>query len=163
MRYIKTKHKKKSLVITLVIHAALILLLLFFGFTYLDPPPESGIAVNFGNSNTGQGAVQPKETVKTTPQRTSSQQAKTSQSAQDVNEKVVTQDNSEAPVISKKNTESKKTEIQKPKTKPQQEQITQQPIEDTKPVKKPDPKPDKSTTDALSSILNASKNEGTAT
>ena len=34
---------------------------------------------------------------------------------------------------------------------------------ETKPVKKPDPKPDKSTTDALSSILNGPKKDGTAT
>ena len=70
MKYIETAHEKKSLVITVVIHVLLILLLLFFGFKYLDPPPESGIAINFGTSDVGSGTEQPTEPVKSSPQKT---------------------------------------------------------------------------------------------
>ncbi|NJW54673.1 energy transducer TonB, partial [Salinimicrobium sp. CDJ15-91] len=59
MRYLETEHERKSMAITVVLHVLLILLLLFFGFTYLDPPPENGIAINFGTSDVGSGEEQP--------------------------------------------------------------------------------------------------------
>lgn len=34
----------------------------------MDPPPENGIAINFGTSDTGQGEIQPLEPVKSSPQ-----------------------------------------------------------------------------------------------
>lgn len=36
----------------------------YFGMTYLDPPEEFGIAVNFGTSDVGSGDVQPTEALK---------------------------------------------------------------------------------------------------
>ena len=49
---------------------SLLLILLFFvGMTYLDPPQEYGIAVNFGTSNVGQGNVQPKEPLAPAPEK----------------------------------------------------------------------------------------------
>lgn len=65
MVVLDTVHKRKSAAITTVITILLLLLIFFFGMTYLDPPIESGIAVNFGTSERGSGAVQPKEPVKT--------------------------------------------------------------------------------------------------
>ncbi|HAT69994.1 MAG TPA: energy transducer TonB, partial [Flavobacteriaceae bacterium] len=107
MSFIETKHEKKSLAITVIIHVALILLLLFFGFTYLDPPPENGIAVNFGTSSVGQGDVQPTEPVKSAPKNTSQPTPpEPQQKTPEIKEEVVTQDNSDAPVIDK--TEDKK-------------------------------------------------------
>ncbi|WP_456461788.1 energy transducer TonB [Lutibacter sp.] len=43
----------------------LLVSIFFIGITYLDPPEEYGIAVNFGTSNVGMGNVQPKEPLKT--------------------------------------------------------------------------------------------------
>jgi len=145
---LKTKHEKKSLTITVVLHVLLLLILIFFGLTFLDPPPENGIAINFGTSDVGSGDKQPTEAIKSAPKQAA--QPVVSQSKPVVDE-VVTQDNEEAPVIEKK-TEKKPV-------------VKQKPIEPPKkvvPAKKPDPTPDKSTTDAMSSILNGPRSDGTA-
>ncbi len=148
MAMLETKHEKKSFTITVILHVLLILLLIFFGLTYLDPPPESGIAINFGTSEVGSGNEQPKEPVRSAPQKTSAQPVK----SQPVIEKeVVTQDIEEAPVIEKK---KKPTPVETKQPEPKKE---------PEPVKKPEPKPDKATNDALSSILNGPERSGTAT
>lgn len=125
--------------------ALLLLFLIFYGLKYLDPPPEGGIAINFGTSNTGSGKVQPTERIKTSPKQTKTTPPKP---ANDIKEKVVTQDNEDAPVIKddKKPVESKPTEE----------------VVEKEEVKKPDPKPDKATTDALSSLINGPKTDGKA-
>jgi len=147
MSLLDTEHKRKSMRITVVLHVILLILLFLVGFTYLDPPPEKGIAVNFGTTDFGKGNVQPTEKIKSAPKKTNPEPV--SQPKTEVKEEVVTQDNEEAPVIKKeeKKEEQKETPVEeKPKEKP----------------KKPDPKPDKSTTDALSSLINGPKNDGTA-
>lgn len=145
MSFFKTEEEKKSFRITVIIHVVIVLLLFLFGLKYFDPPIEQGIAVNFGTTDFGSGDIQPLEQVQTSPSQTQAQPETSSEPV--VEEEVVTQDNVEAPVIQKE---------EKPK------QITT-PTE-TKPIEKPkvEPKPDQSTTDALSSILNAPKQDGTA-
>jgi len=149
MSMLETKHEKKSLIITVVIHVVLILLLIFFGLTYLDPPPDSGIAINFGTSEVGSGNEQPKEPVKSAPKQSTAQPVK---SEPVIEKEVVTQDIEEAPVIEKKKKKPTPVETKQPEP----------PKKDPKPVKKPEPKPDKSTNDALSSILNGPERYGTA-
>ncbi|MDB4157893.1 energy transducer TonB [Flavobacteriaceae bacterium] len=61
MGYFKTKHQKHSARLTSVIMLLLILLLFIVGPGYLDPPLEYGVAVNFGTTDTGSGAIQPKK------------------------------------------------------------------------------------------------------
>ncbi|HSP83283.1 MAG TPA: hypothetical protein VLN72_06095 [Gillisia sp.] len=148
MSFLDTKHEKKSFTITVILHVLLIVLLLFLGLKYLDPPPESGIAINFGNSEVGSGDVQPTEPVKSAPQPTTNPVVS---QPKPVVEEVVTQESVEAPVIEKKT-------VKKPV-------VTEKPVEPKKvePAKQPDPTPSKSTTDALSSILNGPKSNGTAT
>ncbi len=147
MSLIDTKHEKKSLAITVTLHVLLILLLIFFGLKYLDPPPERGIAINFGTSEVGSGENQPTEPVKSAPKPTTSPVVS---QPKPVVEEVVTQEIEEAPVIQKK--VEKKPVVQ------------QKPVEPKKvePVKQPDPTPEKSTSDALSSILNGPRSDGTA-
>ncbi|MDC9721429.1 MAG: energy transducer TonB [Urechidicola sp.] len=65
MKLLDTIHKRKSATITTIIMILLLLLIFFFGLKYLDPPIESGIAVNFGTSNLGSGNIQPTKPVKT--------------------------------------------------------------------------------------------------
>ena len=127
------------------------LLLFFAGLKYLDPPPESGIAINFGTSDVGMGNIQPKEAIQSAP-RNATPEPQVQKSAE-LKEEVVTQDMDEAPVIKNE----PKKDIKKPVTE-QPKKATTKPVE----AKKPDPKPDKSTTDALSSILNGPKSSGTA-
>lgn len=145
MRFLETEHERKSFTITVVLYALLLLVLFFFGFTYLDPPPENGIAINFGTSETGMGTEQPIEAIQSAPKQTTPPPVV----QQKTQEEVVTQESTEAPVINDKKKETTPVETKKP-------------IEKPKEVKKPDPKPDKSTTDALSSILNGPKSDGQA-
>jgi outer membrane biosynthesis protein TonB len=115
----------------------LIILMFISGMTYLDPPPETGIAVNFGTSNVGRGRIQPQQNQ---PPKPVKQETKVEPvSKPEVKDKVLTQDNEEAPVIKEKTPKTKP----KPSTKPKK----------TKP--KPKPQPDKSITDILNNVKNA--------
>lgn len=134
--------------ITVIIHVIIIILLFWVGLKYLDPPPENGIAVNFGTTDFGSDNNQPTEPVKTAPKQTTPPPV--AQEKSEVEEEVVTQENEEAPVIK----QEEKKEVQ--------EEVPEEEPEVKEPPKKPDPKPDKATTDALSSLINAPKNDGTA-
>ena len=61
MGYFKTKHQKHSARLTTVIMLLLLLLMFIVGPGYMDPPLEYGVAVNFGTTDTGSGAIQPKK------------------------------------------------------------------------------------------------------
>lgn len=65
MNYLDTVHKRKSATITTIIMILLLFIILVFGLKYMDPPIESGIAVNFGTSNVGSGNIQPTTPIKT--------------------------------------------------------------------------------------------------
>ncbi len=67
MKYLETKHERNSAKITTLIVVILLLLLFVVGPQYIDPPIEYGMSVNFGNSNVGQGDVQPTKPVKSEP------------------------------------------------------------------------------------------------
>lgn len=147
MSLLDTEHKRKSMTITVIVHVIILILLFYVGMKYMDPPLEQGIAVNFGTTDTGSGNIQPTEKIQSAPQKTTAQPV--SQPKSEIREEVVTQDNEDAPVIKK----------EKPKKEQTETPVKEQP---KKEVKKPDPKPDKATTDALSSILNGPKSDGTA-
>ena len=140
MKFLETPEEKKSFTITSVIFVILFLLFTIFGLTYMDPPPENGIAVNFGTSDTGSGEIQPTEQVKTSPDQAQSKPVPAEE------DDVLTQDE-EAPVT------LPKKEVKKPVVKPAE----------TKPVTKPtDTKPTQPTNSALNSILKGPKQEGTS-
>ena len=73
MKFLETPEEKKSFTITSVIFVILFLLFAIFGLTYMDPPPENGIAVNFGTSDTGSGKIQPTEPVQMSPDQAQSE------------------------------------------------------------------------------------------
>lgn len=176
MAMFKTKSEKKSLVITTIINVGLIALLFFFGLTYMDPPEESGIAINFGDSEVGMGDQSPppaEETVEaqeTTQEEESEssveedqvEQEEESTIAEEQNEEAVTQETEEAPVINKEE-DKKETEAKEEKTdddsKEKQEAKENTEKEETE-EKKPDPQPEKSTSDAVKNILSGSSNSG---
>ena len=145
MSLLDTKHKQKSMAITVILHVMILLLLFYVGLTYLDPPPENGIAVNFGTMDAGSGNVQPKEKIKTAPKQTSPEPVK--QQKAEIKEEVITQDTEEAPVIKKEVVKEVVKVVSKKEPKKELE-------------KKPDPKPDQSTSDALSSLINGPKSDG---
>lgn len=148
MSLLDTEHKKKSMMITVILHLIMLLLLFYVGLTYLDPPLEQGIAVNFGTTETGSGRIQPTEAIKSAPKETTPPPV--TQPKTEIKEDVVTQDNEEAPVIKKE--EVKQVQKEEPvKKEPKKEKAVE-----------PDPTPDKKTTDALSSLINGPKSDGTA-
>ena len=137
MKFLETPEEKKSFTITSILFVILFLLFGFLGLTYMDPPPENGIAINFGTSDVGQGEIQPTKPVESSPQ-TAQAQPETS-----LDEDVLT-DESDSPVV-----------IQPKKATPKPIKPTE-----TKPEIKPTPKPSQQTNNALSSILNGPKSVG---
>jgi outer membrane biosynthesis protein TonB len=63
MSFLDTKHKKKSFTLTTALLSVLLLLMFYIGLTYMEPPIENGITVNFGTMEFGMGNDQPKEKV----------------------------------------------------------------------------------------------------
>jgi outer membrane biosynthesis protein TonB len=121
--FLNTKHKRKSAAITSVIMSLLLVLLFFVGMTYLDPPQEYGIAVNFGTSNVGQGNVQPKEPLAPAPEKTEEEveevkqevqeevvEESTVEEVQEITEDVATQETEEAIAIKKQQEAKKKAD-----------------------------------------------------
>lgn len=149
MGFLDSKYKRKSMLVTVLIHTGIILLLLFvFGLKYMDPPVESGIAVNFGTSDVGRGEVQSSQPVSSAPEERRQEVVALPQ--QPVDDEVITQDVEKAPVIPIK-------EETKPKfAEPTISDNEREPI-------KQEPRPDKSTTDALSSLINSPKSDGVDT
>lgn len=142
MKYLETEHERKSFAISTIITALLLFLFFVFGLTSMNPPPENGIAINFGNTDFGSGETNTTETVKTAPQPTESTPQPTP-----TTEEVITQESVDATVIKA----TKKPEPTKEVKKVEQ------------PKKVEPQKPSQKTTDALSSLLNGTKNDGKAT
>ncbi|MBZ9779567.1 energy transducer TonB [Psychroflexus sp. CAK8W] len=169
MSLFKTKHEKKSFLITTGIYILFILLMFFFGLKYLDPPEERGIAINFGTTEVGSGDVQPDAPVKTSPQPKSTpppQEVEETSTAENIQEDVVTQETEEAPVI-----EEKKEVVKEQKKQPEKpKEEVKEKIEETQPEPTPEPepepikeqKPEKSVTDAMESLMNGPENDGKA-
>lgn len=67
MSFLDTRHKKKSFTLTTLLLSVLLLFLFYIGLTYMDPPEENGISVNFGTTDFGKGQVQPREKIRSEP------------------------------------------------------------------------------------------------
>ena len=93
MKYIETEEEKKSFVITSIIFVILFVLFFYLGLTSLDPPPENGIAINFGTTEFGSGNIQPTEAIQSAPKAEAAKEAAAS------NDDVLSQDIEEAVVI----------------------------------------------------------------
>ena len=143
MVLLETKYEKRSFGITTAIF--MLLFIWFFLYILKDDPNipavyETGeIAINFGTSNVGQGEVQPTEPIKTAP---TPAPAETSKAAA---QNITTQTTKAAPVV--KSSETKSTTTSDATVKPKAVES---------------PKPSKSTSDALSSLINGPKSDGKA-
>lgn len=67
MAFLDTTHKKKSFTLTTLLLSVLLLLLFYIGLTYMDPPIENGISVNFGTTEFGSGRIQPTQKIQSEP------------------------------------------------------------------------------------------------
>ena len=120
MPLLDTRHKKKSFTLTTVLLSALLLLLFYIGLTYLDPPEESGIAINFGTMEFGSGKVQPKEKIKSEPLDIPEPPSQTEQEVveeiveqEEIKEEVVEKDATTEKVITQESEESIRIKQQK--------------------------------------------------
>lgn len=145
MTFTQIENRKQSLAATSAIFLMLFLLLYFLkSVNTIDLSMMEGggggggeVAVNFGDSDFGSGDnYASMESVRSTPKQVEQPKA--------VEKEIVVSENDDAPVIAN---------IKKPTDKPKKP-------EETKPVEKPVPKPSKSTTDALSNLLNGSSTGG---
>ena len=149
------KNKNKARAWTIVVHIVLLLWFALTGLKYQDPPPEEGIAINFGYEEDGAGTntqAAPSTPVENIPEPV--QQTPVAQ------EKVVTQDVEDAPVIE----ESEESTNEKP----QEPEVVQpkEPVKETTP--EPEPEPDPQPTeeeleqqrkqDRLNKLFNTTKN-----
>lgn len=149
MPILETTHKRKSAAITAILLLFLLFVIFNYGMTYLDPPEEYGLAINFGDANVGNGEpvaftkknATPKvvekeavaDPVKETPKEL-------------IKEDLITDDtNTKAPVVEKK--ESIKTPIKEL-------------VEKEKPKEIPKPKPSKEATEALNNLLKGNTDSG---
>ena len=63
MNSAEKRSKNKGLIGTILFHTLLLVMFLFMGLTYQDPPPEEeGISINFGFSEDGLGEIDPEDT-----------------------------------------------------------------------------------------------------
>jgi outer membrane biosynthesis protein TonB len=161
MKLLETPHQRKSAVLTSIIGILLLLLLFVLGLTYYDPPISFGMEVNFGNSQTGSGKIQPTQPVASKPKPIQKKpvvekQVKTPPpTTTKVNEKVVTQNESSVAVPKKK---------PKKKSNPQpQKKSTPAPKKESPPEPTPEkPKIAKSTQQVLQNMFKGPKKEGKA-
>jgi TonB family protein len=110
------KNKRNGIITSVIIHAILILILWFFGLPYLDPPPpDSGILVNFGMTETGLGE-QPSEVITQPEEIIPSETTPTPPTPQEsVQEEVLTQEEEiTAPIVKKEETKKEETKVTPP-------------------------------------------------
>ncbi len=126
MAFLDTTHKKKSFTLTTLLLSILLLVLFYVGLSYMDPPIENGISVNFGTTEFGSGNVQPKEKIRSEPLDNPPVEPSKQEVAQQVEEKkdvpeetsekdaaaekVLTQENEESIRIKRAEAEKKKSE-----------------------------------------------------
>ena len=138
-------HERKGLIGTILIHAILIVIFIFFGMKYQDPPPEPGIAIVFGFDEQGSGGFKPvpKVASKIDPQETVEEKQVEEEVikesvpdvAEEVKEEMMTQDSEESPISA----EEKKRKIQEDKLA-KEKQIAEDKIEKEKRDKERDDK-----------------------
>ncbi|WP_298520607.1 energy transducer TonB [uncultured Kordia sp.] len=131
MSIFNTEHKRKSATITTVLMVILLLLMFVFGMKYMNPPEESGIAVNFGTTDTGKGQVEtqknPKPVAKSQQEEVEQPQetepVEETQPDTSAAEEVVTQDSEEAIAIKKAEEEKKRKADEDAKKKAEADRI----------------------------------------
>lgn len=130
------ENKRRGAIASVIVHALLVILFLFFGLSSAFPPPVEGILINFGTMETGKGEVP--STVTHKPEKPAVQQSEAvPMPVKDQQEEVMTQNVTEAPAIKKEKkseppaTVVKKEEPEK-KVKEQKKPVKEQPEVDTK-------------------------------
>lgn len=161
MKYFKTKHEKDSARITTLIGVILVLLIFIIGPTYLDPPEEYGVAVNFGTTHYGSGRIQPKEPIRqspkeivTPPKKVEETKSAPTKPQETKAENVITEDNAESIAIKKQKEEARKKAEEEAKAKAEAERIEREKKAEAERLEKEQ----KAKRDAVDGLLGGIKN-----
>jgi protein TonB len=150
MTLLNTIHKRKSAAITALILLLLIFGIFNYGMQYLDPPEEYGLAINFGDSNVGDGepVVKSKKTTPKEVAKIATVAAKVKETSKEtIKEEIITNDTSEkVPVLEK--------------VKEKKETPTKEVVEKLIPKEIPKPQPSKENQDALNKLLSGKSSDG---
>ncbi|WP_190809700.1 energy transducer TonB [Flagellimonas sp. S3867] len=168
MSFLDTRHKKKSFTLTTLLLSVLLLLLFYIGMTYMDPPIENGIAINFGTMDFGSGKVQPKEKVRSEPKKVEpkpveqvQEQVVPKQTApEEPVEKVLTSENEETIKINQQKEAKRKADEAAKKAKAEAERVAREKKE-AENRKRQEQEAKKKSLDAL--IGGIGKSDGTTT
>ena len=111
------KNKRKAMITSLVIHALLLLLFLFFGLTTIHPKPEEGMMINFGNTESGLGDTESDPAQSEVVEEQVEEEVQPAESVAThaepvVEEKVVTQEMLEAIALEKEQKRKQKVEAE---------------------------------------------------
>jgi colicin import membrane protein len=141
MPFLDTRHKKKSFTLTTILLSVLLLLLFYIGLTYMDPPIENGITVNFGAMEFGMGEKQPIKKIKSQPaepvkeiekevieEEPAAQPEEVAEEdlTEKATEKVLTQENEESIKIKKQEAAKREAEEAARKAQAQAEQLARE-------------------------------------
>jgi len=173
MSLLDTRHKKKSFTLTTILLSALLILLFYIGLTYLDPPIENGISINFGTTDFGSGNVQPKQKIQSEPLnkpiQPPVQQEKIDKVEETVpektsvkeqpSEKVITQESEESIVIKQQKEAKRKVEAAEKAAKAEADRVAREKQEAQEKAQR-EQEAKKKKLDALMGGLN--KSDGTA-
>ena len=114
----KEKQKDRTaLALSLVIHAGLLVLFIFFGLSYMEPKPEDGIAIQFGYTPEGRGLQATSTEVN--PEIAPPQPTEATPSNEP---EIATQDVVDAPTVTTKTKSNTQTQKPKEEEKPQVDQ-----------------------------------------
>ena len=148
MALLDTKHKKKSAGVTLLVLVLILWGVFNIGLKYLDPPPEYGIAINYGTANFGSDdpEVTPVNKVSSEQieEEVTSEELDQNISKDTPKEDVIAQTQKDAPVIETSQKETEKVS----------------PAEDVKPIPK---KPSENTIKAFDNLLKGDRSDGKPT
>ena len=123
----KDKDRRRGIIVSALVHLALLFVFLFFGLSYMEPKPEDGIVINFGNSETGigdQADGSPQQSEAAAPAESRPEE---SEPAEEMTESpTLTQDVVEAPSLEEN---KPKQETTKPKEKEEPKKVEPTPEE----------------------------------
>lgn len=122
MDILKKTHKRAGLIGTIVFHLVLILLFMIFGLSHMEPPPQQGILINFGNTDQGMGEVQPEQSSAAASEEDDVPQEESAAESSDTEEDVMTQDTEEAPAVSEEDEKKKEESEEEEKEEETEEQ-----------------------------------------
>jgi outer membrane biosynthesis protein TonB len=163
MEILKDKDKRKSLIIAIIIYSGLAVLFFFIGLKYPDPPLEEGgveiSMADFGFDDQGFGEIEPAQSKAVKTIEETAPEPVTEPISTNIEETVITQEESEISVPEEKIEEVQVVE------EVQEEKIEEIKPEEVTPVEEPEPEPE--IDEKLKSALGAwdqpeeSNNEGT--